>query len=99
MPEETTAGEKAAVALGSDADWTAEDGRTNSSSKYLLLVAHVEALIRGDAHNLLNGRADATARLVVSQLAHVHGLHPPYCRQLFVLCCGFGDRRDAVSGA
>ena len=58
-------------------DWTcSDDGRSNSSPKYLELVGEVERLIRGDAFKLIAGRADMTARLIVSQLAHVHGLAP-----------------------
>lgn len=58
-------------------DWTtAPDGRVNSSPEFLRLVAEVERLIKGSAHSLLNGRADQTARLILAQLAHVHGLRP-----------------------
>lgn len=58
-------------------DWTQDDeGRSNSSDLFLSLVGEVERLIRNDAHALLNGRVDQTARLVVAQLAHVHGLGP-----------------------
>lgn len=58
-------------------DWTADgQGFTNSSPVYVDLVAAVEGLIRRSAHELLAGRADMTARLIVSQLAHVHGLMP-----------------------
>lgn len=58
-------------------DWTADsDGRTNSSEIYLHLVEEIERLIRGDAHMLISGRADATARLIMAQLAHIHGLVP-----------------------
>lgn len=59
-------------------DWTAgPDGRTNSSETYQRIAAHVEALIRQDAHRLIAGRADMTAGLIVAQLAHKHGLAPP----------------------
>lgn len=58
-------------------DWTADEtGRSNSSEIYLHLVKEVEHLIRSDAHMLISGRADATAGLIVAQLAHVHGLVP-----------------------
>lgn len=57
-------------------DWTAERGRTNSSQAYLELVEFVESLIRQDAHKLIAGRADMTAGLIVSQLAHTYGMRP-----------------------
>lgn len=59
------------------AEWTAnEAGRSNSSGRYEAIVADVARLLRNDAHNLIAGHLDATARLIVSQLAHVHGLAP-----------------------
>lgn len=59
-------------------DWTVdpETGRSDSSPLYLSLVLEVERLIRGDAHTLIAGRAQNTARLIVSHLAHKHGLVP-----------------------
>lgn len=58
-------------------DWTAdENGRSNASPEYLELVRAVERLIRNEAHTLIAGQAGVTARLIVSQLAHVHGLAP-----------------------
>ena len=58
-------------------DWTADEfGRSNSSERYVELVQAVERLIRGDAHFLLSGRADMTARLIMSHLAHKHGMVP-----------------------
>ena len=52
-------------------DWTVdpETGRSNSSEKYNELCKLVESLIRGDAFMLINGRADETARMIVSHLA------------------------------
>lgn len=58
-------------------DWTAAHGRSNSSALYLKIVAEVERMIRDSAYHLLAGRAEMTARLIVSQLAHKHGLRPP----------------------
>lgn len=55
-------------------DWTSKDGISNTSDKYLEICKVVENLIRGDAHMLMAGRADATARLIVSNLAHKHGM-------------------------
>lgn len=61
----------------SPSDWTAgPDGVANTSQKYLDLVMEVERLIRSDAHQLLSGREDRTARLIVSNLAHKYGLAP-----------------------
>lgn len=57
-------------------DWTMDGDRTNSSALFLRLVREVERLIRSSAHELISGRADQTARLIVAQLAHVHGLAP-----------------------
>jgi phosphotransacetylase len=58
-------------------DWTTtEKGVVNASERYLEIVAAVESLIRGDAHALISGNVNKTARLIVSQLAHVHGLRP-----------------------
>lgn len=58
-------------------DWTCgADGRSNSSAGYLRLCAEVERLIRSDAHALIDGRAEHTARLIMSELAHEQGLRP-----------------------
>ena len=57
-------------------DWTAKNGKSNSSDEYLRLVAEVERLIRDDAHMLISGKADKTAGLIMAQLAHKHGLAP-----------------------
>lgn len=58
-------------------DWTANsDGVTNSSEKFEALCEEVEQLIRHDAHKLIAGRADMTARLIMANLAHEHGLRP-----------------------
>jgi hypothetical protein len=58
-------------------DWTTDDsGRSNSSPLYCELRAEIARLIRDDAYKLLSGNAEATAGLILSQLAHVHGLAP-----------------------
>lgn len=58
-------------------DWTRDDGgRQNASPLFLKLCDEVELLIRNDANGLLNGRADVTAKLILSQLAHRYGLGP-----------------------
>lgn len=68
----------AAAALDPKVDWTvSKDGRANSSAAYRHLRKEIERLIRADAHKLVAGRADMTAGLIVSQLAHVHHLRLP----------------------
>lgn len=58
-------------------DWTTDpDGRSNSSKLFEKLCDEVETLIRSDAHSLIGGYAGSTARLIMAQLAHVHGLAP-----------------------
>jgi hypothetical protein len=59
-------------------DWTTNaEGVSNSSREFEEIVHAVERLIRNDAlYRLIAGRADATARLIVAQLAHVHHLAP-----------------------
>lgn len=58
-------------------DWTAdEQGRSNSSQEFREIAAVVEEIIRGDAHMLIGGRADATARLIVANLSHRFGMTP-----------------------
>lgn len=60
-------------------DWTIDphSGKLNSSRAFVTLCDEVESLIRADAHALIAGNAGSTARLIVAQLAHVHGLAPP----------------------
>lgn len=58
--------------------WTCnENGVSNSSKEFQRLCDEVERLIRADAHSLISGNADSTARLIMAQLSHVHGLAPP----------------------
>jgi len=58
-------------------DWTRDaDGRSNSGAEFLRLCAEVERLIRGNANQLIAGRAEVTARLIMSSLAHEQGLRP-----------------------
>ena len=56
-------------------DWTSKDGVANSSEEYNRLCDLVTQLIVGDAHMIVGGRADRTARLIVSHLA-AEGLVP-----------------------
>ncbi len=66
------------VAAMAKLDWTInpDTGQSNSSDAFNAICDEVERLIRGDARNLIAGSADSTARLIVAQLAHVHGLAP-----------------------
>ena len=58
-------------------DWTRDlYGRSNNGERYLFLVKEVVRMIREDAHFLLSGKTETTARLIVSQLAHKYGLAP-----------------------
>jgi hypothetical protein len=59
-----------------ETDWTVKDGRANSSDQFVKLCAVVEKLIRGSAHDLIAGRADSVAGLILARLAHKHGLRP-----------------------
>lgn len=61
------------------ADWTAdpETGRSNASEPYKRLCREVDVLIReGGGHCLGPGWTRSKAALIMSQLAHVHGLAP-----------------------
>ena len=59
-------------------DWTIDPAtnRSNSSSVFEALCQEVERLIRSAAHQLIAGRADVTAGLIMAQLAHKWGLVP-----------------------
>lgn len=58
-------------------NWTCDSkGRSNSSAKFEYLCDEVERLIRSDAHSLISGNAGSTARLIMAQLAHKHGMAP-----------------------
>lgn len=63
---------------GRERDWTVDPGtgRSNSSAEYLALVGHLGRLIRDSAFDLIGGRADRVAHLIVAQLAHEHGMVP-----------------------
>jgi hypothetical protein len=58
------------------ADWTvdAETGRSNSSPEFNRLVAEIARLIRDDAHMLIRGQTESTARLILAHLTHEHGM-------------------------
>lgn len=59
-------------------DWTCdESGRSNSSPDYLRVVNEVDALLRQGAGWVLRPAWTAsTARLIVSNLAHIYGMAP-----------------------
>ena len=58
-------------------DWTeSENGACNNSDIYLKLVDEVDRLIRNSAFDLIRGKSRCVARLIVSQLAHIHKLSP-----------------------
>lgn len=53
-------------------DWT----EGNDSALFAQLTTEVDRLIRESAHDLIAGRSIDVARLVLAQLAHVHGFGP-----------------------
>lgn len=58
-------------------DWTeGQDGRSNSSVPFITLRAEVGRIIRDSAADLIAGRSDVVAGLILAQLAHRHGLAP-----------------------
>lgn len=57
-------------------EWTISNGRWNTSEEMRELCAVVERLIRDSAHDLIAGRADKVAGLIIAQLAHKHGMAP-----------------------
>ena len=59
-------------------NWTIDptSGRSNSSPEFNALVKVVARLLRNEAHSLILGQSDTSARLIMAQLAHVHGLVP-----------------------
>lgn len=59
-------------------DWTIdpETGRSNSSPEFLELVEVVERIIQNSAHDLVAGRPEKVARLILARLAHGYGLSP-----------------------
>lgn len=63
---------------GTEGDWTVdqETGRSNSSAAFNAAVDAVARLIRNSAHDLIGGRVESVATLIVAQLAHIHGFAP-----------------------
>ena len=58
------------------ADWTEKNGVSNTSDEFERLTNVVTNLIKGSAHDLLSGRADIVAGLILAQLAHTYGFGP-----------------------
>ena len=60
-------------------DWTRDpaSGRSNSSVEFERLTEAVGQIIRNAAHDLIAGRSDMVAGLILAQLAHNYGLRPP----------------------
>lgn len=54
-------------------DWTEFNGRSNSSVAYYRIASAVADIL---ADHRLEDSVESTARLIVAQLAHVHGLAP-----------------------
>ncbi len=62
-------------------DWTAGPRGSNSSDAFERIVNEVTRLIHECAHDLIMGRTPGVARLIVAQLAHVHGMAPRETQQ------------------
>ena len=58
-------------------DWTVKNGMANNSEVYLSLVNEVDRIIRESGDELICGLHKHVARMIVSQLAHKHGLTIP----------------------
>jgi len=58
-------------------DWTVKNGMANNSEVYLSLVNEVDRIIRESGDELICGLHKHVARMIVSQLAHKHGLTVP----------------------
>lgn len=58
-------------------DWTVgPHNKSNTSQVFNVLVADIKRIIRNDAATLIARRADATARIIAAQIAHVHHFVP-----------------------
>jgi hypothetical protein len=57
-------------------DWTAKDGRSNSSDKFQELTQEVARIIRNSAFDLIAGRSETVAGLIMAQLAHNYEVGP-----------------------
>lgn len=61
-----------------EVDWTVDPGthRSNSSPEFQQLASEVAGVIKAEACSLLDGRVEDVARLIMTRLAHKHGLAP-----------------------
>lgn len=57
-------------------DWTEKDGRANASDKFNELSDFITRTILESGNTIVAGRVEVVSRLIVAQLAHVHGLAP-----------------------
>lgn len=59
-------------------DWTCDaDGLSDSSPKFLQVMAHIQDLINSNTHHILMPeRATTLARLITAQIAHIDHLVP-----------------------
>lgn len=77
-------------------DWTTDPktGASNSSEEFTELVDTVARILRNGSTHLDPAWAASTARLVMAQLAHVHGLSPG-TTALQCCLCWLTDRGEA----
>jgi hypothetical protein len=61
-------------------DWTEKNGMSNSSDAFVKMVDVVDDLIMSSSRDLIGGRSQVVARLIVAQLAHNHGFRPVKAR-------------------
>lgn len=59
-------------------DWTvsAETRRCNESAKFLELQKAIAEIIRNSGHDLINGRVEMVAGIILATLAHKHSMRP-----------------------
>lgn len=70
-----------AVAVHEIGDWTTDaDGYANSSVEFIRMKEVVTDIIRNSAHDLIAGRTDLVAGLILARLAHDHNMGPNNCR-------------------
>jgi len=57
-------------------DWTKDPETGEDSEQYLKLAGIIDEIIRTSAKDLIFGKSEKVARLILSKLAHEHGLAP-----------------------
>jgi hypothetical protein len=77
-------------------DWTAKDGRSNSSELYNFLSAEVGQLIRDSAADLIAGRCELVGGLIMARLAHQYGLVPPLDSETIRTISGYEARFNPI---